>query len=73
MYKDYKVKVIYLTTNNKNFIIPFYNEKDPCGSIENQKLLEAISIYNCEKFVCNFSFKEYHKNNMEEIIYEIIN
>lgn len=71
--KEESNKVIYLTTNDQEYYIPFNNKKDPYGSLENQRLLEKTSIKICEKYVKNLKIQEYHKENMEEIINEIVN
>ena len=65
-------KVIYLTNKGTNYSITVADEKSPYGTVENQKLLEEISIFNCKKYCKNFVIKEYYKENMEEIINEII-
>ena len=41
--------------------------------IENQKILEEVTLKNCIKFSSNLQIIEYHQKNMEEIIHEIIN
>ena len=73
LYNQKDVKIIYLTTKGKKYFLPFENTKDPYGSIENQKLLEKISLENCIKISSNLQIIEYHQKNMEEIINEIIN
>lgn len=73
LYNQKNVKIIYLTTKGKSYFIPFENTKDPYGSIENQKMLEKISLENCNKVSSNLKIIEYHKENMEEVINEIIN
>ena len=71
--RDESNMVLYLTTNDQEYCIPFSNKLDPYGSLNNQRLLEKISIENCKRYVKNVKFEEYHKENMEEIINEIIN
>lgn len=66
-------KVMYLTNKGTNYSITVNNKNSPYGTIENQKLLEEISIFNCKKYCKNFVIREYYKKNMEEIINEIIN
>lgn len=73
MLKDESNMVLYLTTNNQEYYIPFDNRKDPYGSLDNQRLLEKTSMEICKKYVKNLKIKEYHKENMEEIINEIVN
>ena len=64
--------VYFLTTNKKSYHLPYNNTKDPYGSIKNQKLLETITLTNCKKYVKNLIIKEYHKKNLEELAYEIV-
>lgn len=45
----------------------------PHGTIENQKLMEQITFYNCKKYVKNLIVKEYSYDKMEEFADEIIN
>lgn len=66
-------KVIYLTNKGTNYSITVNDKNSPYGTVENQRLLEEISIFNCKKYCKNFVIKEYYKENMEEIINEIIN
>lgn len=66
-------KTIYLTNNQTNYYLPYKNDLDPYGSSENQKLLESITMFNCQKYAKNLTIKEYYKDNLEEIINEIIN
>ena len=73
LYNKENVKVIYLTTNGEKYFLPYENSNDPYGSVQNQKLLEKNAIENCRKYVRNLRIIEYHQENMEEIIYEIIN
>lgn len=73
MLRDESNKVLYLTTNDQEYYIPFSSKWDPYGSLNNQRLLEKISIENCKRYVRNVKFEEYHKENMEEIINEIVN
>ena len=68
------VVVYFLTTNGKDYYLPYENNLDPYGSVENQKLLEAITLFVCKKYCKNLVVKEYHKfNDMGELISEIIN
>lgn len=66
-------KVVYLTNNGLTYKITSDNPNDPYGSIDNQKLLESITLFNCSKYCSNFIKKDYYQKNMEELIYEIIN
>lgn len=65
--------VIYLKNHNNNYYLPYNNDKDPYGSISNQKLLEEITISNCNKYVKNFKIVDYDKKEMKELVNEIIN
>ncbi len=66
-------KIVFLTNVGKEYSITVDDCLSPYGSIENQKLLEAVSLYNCKKYFEKVVIKEYYKENMEEIINEIIN
>lgn len=65
--------IYYLTTNGKEYYLPYNNEFDPNGSVKNQKKVEEVAIYNIKKYAKNYKIIEYHKENMEDIINEIIN
>lgn len=67
------VFIYYLTTNGKEYYLPYNNEMDPNGSIENQKRVEEVALYNIKKYSKNYKIIEYNKQNMEDIINEIIN
>ena len=73
IYLSDNVYVYYLTNKQSRFHIPYINEEDPYGSVENQKLLESISLFNINKYVKNYKIIEYYQENMEEVIDEIIN
>ncbi len=49
------------------------DDKNPFGSIDNLKLTHALTLFNLKKYAKNFKVIEYRKNNMEEVINEIIN
>ncbi len=70
---DKEIKIIYLKRIEDEFYIPYENDKDAFGSIENQKLLESISIYNCKKYFKNTEVRLYDKHDMEGLIDEVIN
>lgn len=65
-------KIVYLTNYGASYYLPYNKVNDAFGTIENQKLLESISLYNCNKYSNNVVVKEYHKKDMEAIIDEII-
>lgn len=71
IYKDGTI-VIYLK-NYENYYIPYEDESDPYGSLENQKLLEKTTLDIIKKYVKNYKIVEYKKENMEDFIHEIIN
>lgn len=66
-------KIIYLTNNGTSYSITVDDINSPYGSIDNQKVLESISIYNSKKYCKNVIIKEYLKKDMEGVINEIIN
>ena len=72
IYKENNVIVIYLKRSNDNYYLPYKDDKDPYGSIENQKLLETISLYNLKKYAKKYKVLEYSFDKMEEVINEII-
>lgn len=67
------VFIYYLTTNGKEYYLPYNNEMDPNGSIKNQKRVEEVALYNIKKYSKNYKIIQYNKQNMEDIINEIIN
>jgi len=73
IYEEPTTQILYLTTNQKSYKLSYDNVLDPFGAIINEDLMEAITIFNCKKYCKNVIIKEYHKENMEEIIDEIIN
>ena len=48
------------------------NKFDPYGSVENQKLLNAISLYNCKRYCKEVIEVDKNKDSVESIAYEII-
>lgn len=72
IYKE-NVEIIFLTNKCKKFKITSDNKFDPYGGVENQKLLESITLFNCRKYSNNVIVKEYYQDNMEDVINEIIN
>ena len=73
MFMQDNVFIYYLTTKGKKYYLPYNNEKDPNGSIENQKRVEEVALYNIKKYSKNYKIIKYNKQNMEDIINEIIN
>lgn len=65
--------VYYLKRNSDNYYIPFNDNLNPYGSIENQKILEKVSINNCKKICKNLKIVNYSYSDLEDIINEIIN
>lgn len=65
-------KIVYLTNGGKEYFIPSFSDISPYGTVDNQKLLEAISLYNCKKYCSNVIVIDYNKDNMEEVVNEII-
>lgn len=73
IFSQENVFIYYLTTNGKEYYLPYNNEFDPNGSVKNQKKVEEVAIYNIKKYAKNYKIIEYHKENVEDIINEIIN
>lgn len=65
--------LLFLTNKGKKYTITSNQKNDPYGSIENQQLLESITLYNCYKYSQNVIIKEYYQSNIMEVINEIIN
>lgn len=65
--------VFYLKNKNKTYHLPYQDNLDPYGSIDNQKLLEDITLNNCNKYVKNLKIVDYDYNEMEALVNEIIN
>lgn len=66
-------KIVYLTNKGTSFLITVSDLNSPYGSIENQKLLESVSLYNSKKYCKNTVVIEYFKKDIEMVINEIIN
>lgn len=71
--KSDDVLVIYLTNNGLRYRISYDNSMDPYGSLDNQVLLENISIYNCKRYCKNLIIKDVHQEKLEAVADEIIN
>lgn len=72
LYHD-NISVVYLKNFGDDYYLPFENVMDPYGSVDNQKLLEQVTILNCRRYLKNFRIREYHKKDMEAVIDEIVN
>lgn len=72
IYNKENVSVIYLKRPNENYWLPYEDKKDPYGSIENQKLLEEVTMYNLKKYSKNQKVISYSFDKMSEVINEII-
>lgn len=73
IYQNDFVYTIFLTTNGESYQISRNDIGGPYGSIENQKMLEEITLNNIKKYCKNYKILEYHKQDMEGLIDEIIN
>lgn len=71
IYESDNVKTIYLKGNN--FQLRYHDELDPYGTYENQKLLEETTIKNIKKYCKNYAIRNYSYNQIDEVIYEIVN
>lgn len=71
LYSD-DISAIYLENFGESYYLPFENDMDPYGSVHNQKILEQVTISNCKRYLKKFKIREYHKNDMEAVIDEII-
>lgn len=73
IYNEDNVFVIYLKRSSDELWLPYNDDTDPYGSIENQKLLEAITLFNIQKYSKNYKVLNYKYENMIEVVNEIIN
>lgn len=72
IYNQDFVSVIYL--KRKDYKIPYNDIYDPYGSLNNQKLLEEVTIDLCNKYVRKLKIINYqYETDLEMIINEIIN
>lgn len=72
IYDKENVFVLYLKREKENYYLPYKDVKDPYGTIENQKLLESISLFNLIKYSKNHKIINYSYDKMSEVINEII-
>lgn len=54
IFKQDNVFIYYLTTNGMEYYLPYNNKMDPNGSIENQKRVEEVALYNIKKYSKNY-------------------
>ena len=66
-------EVVYLTNKGSNYYISVKDVNSPYGSIETQRMLESISLYNAKKYCKSVKIIEYHKDKIGEVVDEIIN
>ena len=60
--------------NNPDIYEPsLIDDNNPFGSIDNLKLTHTLTIYNLKKYARNFEIITYTKDNIMEVINEIIN
>ena len=72
IYKKSNVFVLYLRRKNDDYYLPYDDDKNPFGTVENEILLENISLYNLKKYVKNYKIIDYDYNEMDNIINEFI-
>ncbi|MDR0850694.1 MAG: hypothetical protein LBN07_04430 [Christensenellaceae bacterium] len=68
-----KIAVYYLINSSSDYYLRRNKNSDPHGTVENQKLMENISLFNCKKYVKNLIIKSYNHKNIAEVADEIIN
>lgn len=73
IYDNNNVYTILLSTNNASYQLSENDKFGPYETIERQILLESIVKFNCKKYCKNYKLIEYHKENMENVIDEVIN
>lgn len=71
-YKQDNVLVIYLKRKEDKYFLRYEDESDPYGSIENQRLLESVTMFNLQKYTKHKKIIEYSIDKMAEVINEII-
>lgn len=71
IYKKSNIFVLYLKRSDNDYFL-LYDDNNPFGTVENQKLLETISIYNLKKYAKNYKIIDYDYNEMEKIISKFI-
>lgn len=72
IYASKDTKTIYL--NNPGVYNPSIDDYNhPFGSIENLKLTHTLTLYNLNKYAKNVKVIEYNKENIVEVLDEIIN
>ena len=74
---------VNLYSNNETYNYYLYNpdtyepslndDENPFGSVENLKLVHTLTLYNLNKYAKNFKIIIYKKDNIIEVINEIIN
>ena len=62
---------VYLL-RQKEYRIREPSNECPHGTIENQKIMEAITLYNCKKYVKNLIIKDFSYDKIEQVANEII-
>jgi len=76
-----KFKDLYKNNNTYNYYLynpdkyspSLDNKNNPFGSVDNLKLTHELTIYNLKKYSSNFKIIIYKKDNLKEVINEIIN
>ena len=63
LYKDETVFVYYLIKDDENFLIRYPNDKDPYGNVNNQRLLQEITMFNCKMYAKNINFRLFDVEN----------
>ena len=76
-----KFRDLYKNNNTYNYYLynpdkyspSLDNKNNPFGSVDNLKLTHELTIYNLKKYSSNFKIIIYKKDNLKEVINEIIN
>lgn len=64
--------VYYLVRDDESFFLPYVDDNDPYGSVENQKLLDKITREIIDKYFVNKKIVINKREGVKEIIDEII-
>ncbi len=64
--------VYYLVRNDGSYFLPYVDEKDPYGSVDNQRTLDKITREIIDKYFVNKKIVINEKKGVKELIDEII-
>lgn len=68
-----KSKTLYLSNFSDKYSITVRDENSPYGTIDNQRLLESITLFNLKKYSINYRVINYKDRNYKVVVDEITN